>query len=141
MSDELLNVSGGCYCGTVRYQASGVSPEITECHCSQCRRQAGHRYASTGTKADNIAIDGADNITWFRASDDAERGFCRTCGSHLFWKQSKEDFVAILAASFDDTGGMRMAKHIFVDDKGAYYDITDGLPQFEGYDRPLGEAS
>jgi hypothetical protein len=30
-----------------------------------------------------------------------------------------------------------MAKHIFVDDKGDYYDITDGMPQFAGYDRPL----
>jgi hypothetical protein len=30
-----------------------------------------------------------------------------------------------------------MTKHIFVDDKGDYYEITDGLPQFAGYDRPL----
>ena len=137
MSDDLQQVSGGCYCGRVRYRASGVSRQVTECHCSECRKQAGHRYASAGAKASNIEIEGAANVTWYRASPDAERGFCSTCGSHLFWKPSNEDYIAILAASIDEPTGLRMAKHIFVDDKGDYYEITDGLPQFAGYDKPL----
>ncbi len=137
MSDDLQQVSGGCYCGRVRYRASGVSRQVTECHCSECRKQAGHRYASTGAKSSDIEIDGTANVTWYRASPDAERGFCSTCGSHLFWKPSNEDYIAILAASIDEPTGLRMAKHIFVDDKGDYYEITDGLPQFAGYDKPL----
>ena len=137
MSDDLQQVSGGCYCGRVRYRASAVSRQVTECHCSECRKQAGHRYASAGAKASNIEIEGAANVTWYRASPDAERGFCSTCGSHLFWKPSNEDYIAILAASIDEPTGLRMAKHIFVDDKGDYYEITDGLPQFAGYDKPL----
>ncbi|MCH7932112.1 MAG: GFA family protein [Proteobacteria bacterium] len=137
MSDDLQQVSGGCYCGRVRYRASGVSRQVTECHCSECRKQAGHRHASTGAKSSDIEIDGTANVTWYRASPDAERGFCSTCGSHLFWKPSNEDYIAILAASIDEPTGLRMAKHIFVDDKGDYYEITDGLPQFAGYDKPL----
>ena len=140
MSDDLQQVSGGCYCGRVRYRASGVSRQVTECHCSQCRKQAGHRYASTGAKASDIEIEGAANVTWYRASPDAERGFCSTCGSHLFWKPSNEDYISILAASIDEPTGLRMAKHIFVDDKSDYYEITDGLPQFAGYDQPLTSA-
>jgi hypothetical protein len=137
MSDEIQQVRGGCYCGRVRYSANGVRRQVTECHCSQCRKQAGHRYASTGAKASDIEIEGADNLTWFRASPDAERGFCSTCGSHLFWKQSNEDYISILAASVDEPSGLRMAKHIFVEDKGDYYEINDSLPQYAGYDRPL----
>ena len=137
MSDDLQQVSGGCYCGRVRYRASAVSRQVTECHCSECRKQAGHRHASTGAKSSDIEIDGTANVTWYRASPDAERGFCSTCGSHLFWKPSNEDYIAILAASIDEPTGLRMAKHIFVDDKGDYYEITDGLPQFAGYDKPL----
>lgn len=137
MSDDLQTVSGGCHCGKVRYRASGVGREVTECHCAQCRKQAGHRYASTGTKTSDIEIEGAAHITWYRASPDAERGFCSVCGSHLFWKQSNEDYSGILAASVDEPSGLRLAKHIFVDDKGDYYEITDGLPRFAGYDRPL----
>jgi hypothetical protein len=137
MSNDLQQATGGCYCGRVRYRARGVKREVTECHCSQCRKQSGHRYAGTSAKTSDIEIDGAANITWYRASPDAERGFCSTCGSHLFWKQSNGDNTGILAASFDEPSGLRMAKHIFVDNKGDYYDITDGLPQFAGYDRPL----
>lgn len=137
MSDDLQQATGGCYCERVRYSATGVSRQVTECHCSQCRKQSGHRYASTGTKTSKIEIEGAAAITWYRASLDAERGFCSTCGSHLFWKPLNEDHIGILAATLDEPSGLRMTKHIFVDDKGDYYEITDGLPQFAGYDRPL----
>lgn len=137
MSDDLLEVSGGCYCGRVRYHAVGVNPDASECHCSQCRKQSGHRFASTGARTGDIEIDGADTITWFRASPAAERGFCSICGSTLFWKRSDQDYTAILAASIDAPNGLRLAKHIFVADKGAYYDIADGLPQFTDYTAPL----
>jgi hypothetical protein len=137
MSSDLQQATGGCYCGPVRYRASGVSRQVTECHCSQWRKQAGHRYAGTGAKTSDVEVDGAANITWYRASPNAERGFCSTCGSHLFWGSSTRDYTGILAASFDEPSQLRMTKHIFVDDKGDYYEITDGLPQFAGYDRPL----
>ncbi len=136
MSGEIEGVSGGCYCGQVRYRASRVSSDVTECHCSQCRKQSGHRYASAGAKAGDVEIEGAANLTWFRASPHAERGFCSTCGSHLFWKSLKDDEMAILAASVDEPTGLRLATHIFVDDKGDYYELDDGLPKFSGYDTP-----
>lgn len=137
MTDTIPQASGGCYCGRVRFRARGVRRQVTECHCSQCRRQSGHRYASTGARTSDVEIDGAANITWFRASPDAERGFCSTCGSHLFWRMSTEDYTGILAASIDQPTELRMAKHIFVEDKGDYYEIADGLPRYAGYDRPL----
>jgi hypothetical protein len=138
MSENLLEVSGGCYCGAVRYRATGVKPQVSECHCSQCRKQAGHRYAVVEAKTSHTEIEGADKITWFRASPEGERGFCSVCGSTLFWKGSEEDFCGILAASVDEPNGLVLTSHIFVESKGGYYEITDGLPQFEGYDRPVG---
>jgi hypothetical protein len=35
--------------------------------------------------------------------------------------------------AFDAPTGTRLAKHIFVADKGDYYGIADGLPQSERY--------
>lgn len=137
MSDDTVPVSGGCYCGKVRYRARLDSAKVTECHCSQCRKQSGHRYATTHAKAGNVEIEDTGNITWFRASSEAERGFCTTCGSHLFWKSLKDNEMAILAASIDDPVGLHMARHIYVEDKAPYYEITDGLPQFNGYDTPV----
>lgn len=136
MSEYHHNVEGGCYCGQVRYRANGVSETVTECHCSQCRKQSGHRYASVDTLAGNVEIEGEDGITWFRASPEAERGFCSVCGSHLFWRSLRDDDMGILAASIDSPTGLHMAGHIFVQDQGDYYQITDGLPRFIGYDTP-----
>ena len=134
MGEKLLEVSGGCYCGAVRYRARGVRPQVTECHCSQCRKQSGHRYASTGAKTSDMEFEGADRITWYRASPDAERGFCSICGSTLFWRLSDEDYTGILAASIDEPNALDLTKHIFVGSKGGYYEITDDLPQFDAYD-------
>jgi len=140
MSEDDKGVSGSCYCGKVRYCASRVGSEITECHCSQCRKQSGHRWATADAKTDDVEIDGAGDITWFQASPGAERGFCSTCGSMLFWRSLTDDDMAILAASIDEPTGLRMASHIFVEDKGDYYEIADGLPQFTGYDTPYEPA-
>jgi len=136
MSDDIKDVNGGCYCGKVRYRANRAGPAITECHCSQCRKQSGHRYATVHAKTDDVEIEAADGMTWFRASSDAERGFCSTCGSHLFWRSLKDGEMAILAASIDEPTGFKLAKHIFVDHMGDYYEIDDGLPRFAGYDTP-----
>jgi len=122
----------------VRYRAKNVPPQVIECHCSQCREQSGHRYASTGTKTSDMEIEGADKVTWYRTSPKAERGFCSVCGSTLFWRLSDEDYTGILAASIDEPNELVMAKHIFVESKAGYYEIDDRLPRFEGYDRPLG---
>ena len=140
MSDETLEVTGGCYCGLVQFRATGVRPSISECHCSQCRKQSGHRYATTTAKTSDIQIEGADQISWFQATAAARRGFCRSCGSHLFWQSLTEDRSAILAAAIDEPNGLQLTKHIFAADKGGYYEITDGLPQFEDYTTPLKQA-
>lgn len=135
MSDETKAVSGGCYCGKIRYRGA-VTPEVCECHCAQCRKQAGHRYATVGARAGKIRIEGEDGITWFRSSKGAERGFCKLCGSTLFWRSLETDEMAILAASIDEPTGLRVTSHIFVESKGDYYKITDDLPRFTGNDTP-----
>lgn len=136
MSEDRRTTKGGCYCGNVRYRATEVGTEVTECHCSQCRRQSGHRYAVVDARAANVEVQGEEHITWFQASAAAERGFCSRCGSHLFWRSLGTDDMGILAASIDKPTGVRMARHIFVDDKGDYYEITDGLPQFVSDETP-----
>ena len=59
----------------------------------------------------------------------------------LFWESATDDSYAIFIGSLDTPTGLRLASHIFVDDKSDYYEIDDGLPQFAGYDRPVGTAS
>lgn len=121
---------GGCLCGSVRFRAHGRLREVVFCHCSQCRRQSGLYYASTNCTDADLAIDGAEYVTWYRSSEQARRGFCRNCGSALFWKFDGLDVTSIQAGAFDQPSGLVAGYHIFCADKGDFYTIDDGLPQF-----------
>ena len=120
--------TGHCLCGAVRFRTSGDLSKVVACHCSQCRRQTGHFYAATNVTNDRLTVEGAENVTWYRASDAASRGFCRTCGSALFWKGDGSDHTSVMAGTFDQPTGLTMGMHIFCADKGDYYEIDDGAP-------------
>ncbi len=123
---------GGCLCGAVRFEAGAPLREVIACHCSQCRRQTGLHYAATNVADDRLRLEGADAVTWYRASDKASRGFCRICGSALFWKGDGREDISIMAGSFDQPSGLKIAVHIYCADKADFYDINDDAPQFAG---------
>lgn len=85
-------------------------------------------FTSAQVPRSALTLTGADP-KWFRSSAKAERGFCPTCGSVLFWSHDDEDEISFSLGALEDPTGLRLAKHIFSADKGDYYDIADGLPQ------------
>ncbi|ACP25462.1 glutathione-dependent formaldehyde-activating, GFA [Sinorhizobium fredii NGR234] len=121
---------GGCLCGAVRFKTRGKLRELIYCHCSQCRKQTGLYYAATNVLDSHMDVQGANEITWYRSSSAARRGFCRHCGSALFWKADDLDYTSILAGTFDGPTGLEPGYHIFCADKGDFYDIRDDLPRF-----------
>lgn len=124
--------TGGCLCGAVRYQVEGPLRAVIACHCHQCRRQSGHHFAATQTAKEQLKLlQGEAELRWFRSSGTAMRGFCGVCGSSLFWQADASDRVNLLAGSVDEPNDLRLTAHYYVADKGSYYEIADGLPQFE----------
>lgn len=120
---------GSCLCGAVRFEVAGDLLPGDACHCTQCRRQSGHYWASTDVPRTALAIEGEDKLTWFQSSERVQRGFCSICGSALFWAPIGREKIAIALGAFDSPTGTHLEKHIFVADKGDYYEIGDGLPQ------------
>ena len=121
--------SGSCLCGAVTFSVAGDLPPPDACHCSQCRKQSGHYWASTDVPRAALAITGEDRLTWFQSSEKVRRGFCATCGSFLFWDPPGRASIAVAMGAFDAPTGTALHMHIFVADKGDYYAISDGLPQ------------
>lgn len=128
-------IRGRCLCGAVRFEADAVAREPVACHCSQCRRQSGHVWASVPVPTHALRIQGEPR--WFEASPEARRGFCPACGSVLFWQGRGEDAVSVATGALETPTGLRLGGHIFVADKGDYYEVGDGLPQWpEGRGEP-----
>ena len=122
--------NGGCLCGAVTYRVDGPLREVVYCHCGQCRKQTGLFYAASNAMNSDLTVDGVDSVTWYASSDTGRRGFCKTCGSALFWKNEGADYTSIMAGSFEDGTPLVAGYHIFCEDKGGFYAIEDGLPQF-----------
>ncbi len=129
-----ISFYGRCLCGAVAYEAKGEAAHADACHCAMCRRWSGHYWASVNVPVAAFRIvRGEENVGWFQSSADVRRGFCRTCGSALFWHPNGNPewshMIAISAGSLDTPTGVALTKHIFVASKGDYYEIADGLLQ------------
>lgn len=126
-------LKGQCDCGAVAFEVTGARKGISACHCSQCRRTSGHYWAATHAPFDQVTFTHDAGLKWYTSSAWAKRGFCKECGSSLFYRMNDEDSIGIAAGCFDGPTGFIMAKHIFVADKGDYYTIADDVPQIDKY--------
>ena len=121
--------TGSCLCGAVKFQVEGELRPPDGCHCIQCRKTSGHYWASTDVPRKALKVEGEFNVAWYRSSEKVQRGFCSTCGASLFWDPIHKDFIGVAMGAFDSPTNTKLAIHIYVADKGDYYEITDGLPQ------------
>ena len=118
---------GRCECGAVTYQIAGAISAPVACHCSQCRRTSGHYWAASQVANSDLKLTNATGLKWFRSSDTARRGFCTGCGASLFWEMDGEGKTSVAAGTLDGPTGLTTSPHIFVADKGDYYDLPQGV--------------
>lgn len=126
-------LKGQCDCGAVSFEVMGARKEVSICHCGQCRRTSGHFWAATNAPFDQVKFTNDVGLKWYTSSDWAKRGFCKECGSSLFYRMNGEDGIGIAAGCFDGPTGFTVGRHIFTADKGDYYKIADDEPQIEKY--------
>jgi hypothetical protein len=123
-----------CLCGSVTIQIDEPLEHAPEaCHCIQCRKQTGHFLTAVNIRRSALHVSGQDHVKWFQSSEKVQRGFCSECGSTLFWKPTIEGYqwTSVAMGCFDTAVDKPIAKHIYVDQKGAYYQLQDGAPQFK----------
>ena len=121
---------GGCLCGAVKFRAEDLS-DIWYCHCKQCQHLTGHYISAAGVERNKLTIEG--DVNWLPISKSSKSGQCPSCGSYLFWDMADRPTVSVLVGNLDDTAGLEVKGHVFVSEKPGYYEITDGLPQFDIY--------
>jgi hypothetical protein len=130
---------GSCLCGAVTFEVTSSFPAPDACHCIQCRKWTGHFLVGADVPRTALTVQGADNVTWYRSSDKARRGFCKTCGSSLFFDpldQTKHAWTGVSLGAFDTPTETHIAIHIFVAEKGDYYEILDDAPKAPGRPEP-----
>jgi hypothetical protein len=128
-------LTGGCLCGSVRFELSGPINVVNMCHCSRCRKRGGSAFATVvhARLSHFKFVKGEDHIQLFEPEGWNKRRFCMGCGSPLPGWDEEDDEVGIPAGLFDEGLATRPGLHIMTDSKAAWYDIADDIEQFQAF--------
>ena len=133
-------VTGGCFCGAVRYEAEVYLHDAYYCHCRICQKISGVP-AEVGV----IVKPGSLRLTegepkYYQTSHFAERGFCSDCGSRLFYRTTLEDapdeWLNLPVGTLDHPKNAVPTLHMCVESQLPWFNIDDGLPRTRTEDDP-----
>ena len=151
----MSRLSGGCFCGDVRYTCDGPLPGLSSvCHCTTCRRTCGGGLgvAWITVPKSSFRVSGAA-LTTLASSARVVRQFCGKCGGHVTYcrtagagaggahgeavdddEDDNDNEIDVLVASLDDDAaavdGVAPTHHIWMSDALPWDRPSDGLPQY-----------
>lgn len=133
-------LTGGCYCGSVRYQISGPPTWSGHCHCRSCQLALGGGFVTWAkVAAEDFAVT-QGHIKKIEKSPGISRGFCGDCGTTLTYAAETEvegqDWSAdawFAAATLDDPSIAEPKTHVFVSHRQPWIRLADDLPTFEEF--------
>lgn len=133
--DEPL--SGGCQCGLVRYQATARQDNSHVCHCRMCQKAVGNFFAAL------VGIP-RDAISWtkeqpdvFQSSDLVTRGFCRNCGTPLFYDYEGSAHISVTTGSLDDPASVPPKAQFGSESRMPWFDELPNLPDAGTTDKTM----
>ncbi len=116
--------SGSCLCGAVQITTKSLDNHLGACHCGMCRRWGGGPLMAVDC-GQEVSFRGEENISVFNSSDWAERGFCKQCGSHLFYRLKESKQYVMPVGLFGDDKSFVFSHQIFIDRKPPFYRFAD----------------
>lgn len=130
MSNTSPTVSGSCLCSAVRFKAELPSKWCAHCHCSMCRKAHGAGYVTwVGFDTPQVQVlNEAGALSWHRSSAPAERGFCRQCGSSLFFRSERwAGELHIALGAIDGVIDRAPQANVYPDDRVDWVAIDEAL--------------
>jgi hypothetical protein len=127
---------GSCLCGSARYEITGPIRAAEYCHCSMCRKAHGSGCSANAQVAavDFHWIAGRQLVEEFASSPQRRKCFCSRCGSQLLIRRIDDPSTLVITlGTLDGDPGVRPSRHVFVDSKAPWYELTDDLPRFRIY--------
>ncbi|MBT8083893.1 MAG: GFA family protein [Woeseia sp.] len=126
-----IDLQGQCLCGSIRIKAESVKNSVGACHCKSCRRWGGGPFMEVDC-GQAVTISGEEHLSVFNSSEWAERGFCRQCGAHLFYRIKESGQHMIPVGLFDDGVDLVFESQVFIDEKPSYYHFANETQDLTG---------
>jgi hypothetical protein len=127
-------LAGKCFCGAVEYTVADAFLYAMNCHCSGCRRTTGSAFKPfAGIERDKLAITRGRDSLLIYGEESGHDAHCKVCGSFLYSLVREAGFVHVGMGTLVDAPSIHPTMHIFVGSKAPWFEITDDLPQYEGF--------
>ncbi len=123
--------NGHCLCGSVQVVSDQSGSNVGACHCRMCRRWAGGPWLALDCGT-TVSFSGKESIGVFSSSDWAERGFCRNCGTNLYYRLKQGGSYYLSAGLFEDDSDAVLGHQVFIDEKPAYYEFANETVKLTG---------
>lgn len=117
-------VKGACLCGGVSLSFKLKENHYHACHCGMCRKWGGGPFLAVDASED-LKIEGEKNISTYPSSEWAERGFCKKCGTHLFYRLRGGGFCNIALGLLENPESLKFDLQIFTDKKLESYSFAE----------------
>jgi hypothetical protein len=128
---ELSVVKGSCLCGAVKISTTSINHHVAAYHCSMCRKWGGGALLGVECNG-NVSFSGEENIGVYQSSEWAERGFCKNCGSHLFYRLKENNHYYIPVGIFEDESNLIFDLQVFIEEKPKYYSFANETKNMTG---------
>jgi len=127
--------TGGCLCGAVRYACTGKPVGAGHCYCIDCRKSSGTGHCSH-LVVPEPAFQVSGELRFYDAPADSgntiSRGFCPTCGSAIFSRNSgMPGLVFPRASSLDDPEVFEPQMVVYASRAPSWDRIAASLPTFD----------
>jgi hypothetical protein len=137
MAGDQKSLTGGCFCGRVRYEFAPEYLAYRYCFCSRCRKLRGTAHAA------NIFVKQA-GFKWLRGEEAVRRYdlegarfgncFCENCGSPVPRQALAGKAYLIPAGTVDEDPGIMPEGAIFWDSRVDWLPPADKLEKFSEYE-------
>jgi hypothetical protein len=117
---DLKKYKAQCLCGAVKAIVAEINPQYTVCHCEMCRKWGGGPLFAMQCGTD-VKFEGIDRIERYKSSDWATRGFCKSCGTHLFYQLKNTGSYNMPVGLFNSIENLTMDMQYFSDKRPQHY--------------------
>lgn len=125
-----LPVTGGCLCGTIRYEAAEPPTNVGYCHCRMCQQGCGGPYflGAFLKKASFRFTRGTPK--YYKSSAWVERGFCADCGTPLLMRDLTDTHAIYVGTLDHPEDWPPTLGHSGIESRIPWDLIHDDLPQW-----------
>lgn len=123
-------MKGQCLCTKVKFDVVPMNYDVHVCHCGMCRVNTSGVIMSIDIEPKSLIFESPQYLGIYDSSEWGERGFCKHCGTHLFWRLKNQEYCNVNAFSLEiPLEKLNLHSEIFIDHKPEFYGFKNTTKQ------------